>query len=143
LWDQTMPSENAEVYRGEFLASCILFDAEEGKNGLSIESLGEAIRDGAKLVEVVRAYGQDRLDGGYERGIHDADAAKILEKLVTLRGSAGLLRFSANARALACLYWGALEEEEKNILTARARSLGRLRAETSHAAAQAELAREL
>jgi hypothetical protein len=144
LWEQTLPSETAAVYRGEFLASCIFFDAEEGKNGLSVESLAEASRDGGgKLLELVRAYGQDRLDEGYERGIHDADATRILEKLVALRGSAGLLRFSANARATACLWWSSQGEREKAMLSARARSVGRLRAETSHAAAQAELAREI
>ncbi|HEY8075113.1 MAG TPA: DNA repair ATPase, partial [Labilithrix sp.] len=143
LWDQTLPSENAEVYRGEFLASCMLFDAEDGKNGLSIESLTDAARDGAKLVETVRAYAQDKLDEGYERGIHDADAAKILDKLLALRASAGLLRFSAAARALACLYWASLDEDEKNVLAARARSVGRLTIEASHAAAQADLAREV
>jgi hypothetical protein len=91
----------------------------------------------------VRAYAQDRLDEGYERGIHDADAAKILEKLVALRASAGLLRFSANARAIACLHWSALGEDGRDVLRARAKSLGRLTVEASHAAAQAELAREL
>lgn len=149
LWDQTLVSEvtgtggSAGVYRGEFLAACMLFDAEDGKSGLSVEMLAEAARDEARLLETVRAYAQDRLDEGYERGIHDADAAKILEKLVALRASAGLLRFSPDARALASLYWAALDAEARKVLHARARSLGRLRAETAQAGAQAALAAEL
>jgi ATPase involved in DNA repair/ATPase family associated with various cellular activities (AAA) len=142
LWEQSLVSENASVYRGEFLAACMLFDAEDGKKGLTIEALTAAGRDG-KLLEVVRAYAQDRLDEGYERGLHDADAAKILEKLVALRGSAGLLRFAPDARALAALYWAALDEDDRAVLHARSRSLGRLRAETSYASAQAALAAEL
>ena len=142
LWEQSLVSENAAVYRGEFLAACMLFDAEDGKQGLTIERLTGDARDG-KLLETVRAYAQDRLDEGYERGIHDADAAKILEKAVALRASAGLLRFAPDARALAALYWAALSEEDRAVLHARARSLGRLRAETAYASAQAALAAEL
>src|SRR6185295_6883923 len=64
LWEQTLVSESSGadgVYRGEFLASCMLFDAEDGKNGITIELLTDAARDGAKLLEVVRSYAQDRL----------------------------------------------------------------------------------
>ena len=142
LWDQTLVSESQNVYRGEFLAASMLFDAEDSKHGLSIESLAAATRDG-KLLEVVRAYATDRLDEGYERGLHDADAAKILEKAVALRGSAGLLRFAPDARALAILYWVSLDEPAQTVLAARARSLGRLRAETAFATAQGALAAEL
>ena len=146
LWEQTLVSESAGpggVYRGEFLAACMLFDAEDGKGGLTIEALADAARDGNKLVEMVRAYSQDRLDEGYERGIHDTDSAKILEKLVALRASAGLLRFSPDARGLASLYWASLDAEAQKVLHARGRSLGRLRAETAQAGAQAALAAEL
>jgi hypothetical protein len=92
---------------------------------------------------MVRAYAQDRLDEGYERGIHDADAAKILERLIALRASAGLLRFSPDARALASLYWASLDADARKVLHARGRSLGRLRAETAQAGGQAALAAEL
>ncbi len=143
LWEQTLPSESATVYRGEFLAASMLLDAEDGRSGLTIEALSDAARDANTLVERVRAYAQDRLDEGYERGIHDADAARILEKLLALRSSAGLLRYAASARAIAVLHWASLEEPARRVLHARARSLGRLRERVSYAAAQAELAREL
>ena len=140
LWDQTLPNESATVYRGEFLATSMLLAAEEGK--LSFEALTEAVRTGT-LVDNVRAYAQDRLDESYERGIHDSDAAIILEKLLALRTSAGLLRFSADARALAILWLIGLSEPEKKVFTARARSLGRLRAATDQARAQAALSVEI
>jgi hypothetical protein len=142
LWDQTLPNESAAVYRGEFLATSILLDAEEGKGGLTIDKLAEASRAGT-LIDSVRAYAQDRLDEGYERGIHDADAALILDKLLALHASAGLLRFAADARALAILWLASLSSDARKVLHARARSLGRLRAETQHATAQADLAREV
>jgi hypothetical protein len=152
LWDRTLPNESADVYRGEFLATSMLLDAEEGKGPhvlvgagqarITIEALTEAQRAGS-LVDAVRAYAQDRLDESYERGIHDADAALVLDKLLTLRASAGLLRFSADARALAVLWLSQLAADERRVLEARARSLGRLREETREAAAQAELARSL
>jgi hypothetical protein len=146
LWDQTMPSESAAVYRGEFLATSMLLDAEDGRGGLTIEALVDATRSasgGRNLLEAVRAYAQDRLDEGYERGVHDADAAMILDKLLALRSSAGLLRFAPDARAIAILWLSSLKSEDRRVVHARARSLGRLRLETAHAAAQAELATQL
>jgi hypothetical protein len=143
LWDATLPSETSQVYRGEFLAVQMLLDAEDGIGGLSIEGLVDATRGPGGLLEAVRAYAQERLDEGYERGVHDHDAALILEKLLTLRSSAGLLRFAPSARALAVLHFVGLDEGVRDVLHARARSFGRLRVETSHAAAQAALAVEL
>ncbi|OJY20510.1 MAG: DNA repair protein [Myxococcales bacterium 68-20] len=142
LWEQTLPNESGAVYRSEFLATSMLLDAEEGKAGLTIERLTDAAREGT-LVESVRTYAQDRLDEGYERGIHDADAALILDKLLALRASAGLLRFAADARALALLWLSSLGPDTRKVLHARARSLGRLRLETREASAQADLAREI
>ena len=37
--------------------------------------------------------------------MHDADAAKILEKLIAMRDGAGLLAYPAAPRALAVMYW--------------------------------------
>lgn len=142
LWDQTLVSENTAVYRGEFLAACILFAAEDSSSHLTIEALSSAVMSG-KTLDLVRAFADDRLDEGYERGVHDVDAAAILEKVVALRASAGLLRFTPSSRALAVLYWSSLDEAARTVLHARARSLGRLRAETSAARGQAELAHEV
>ncbi|HTJ42283.1 MAG TPA: DNA repair ATPase [Kofleriaceae bacterium] len=96
-WAQDLPSESAGVYRGEYLAASVLADAP-------IETLRTAARDG-KLEEFLRAVAQERYDEGYERGVHDHDAAKILDRLLAMRDGAGLLAFSADARALAQLYW--------------------------------------
>jgi len=159
LWDQQVVSETAEVYRAEFLAGSMLEDAESGRGGLSVDKLREAGLNGSVgtpgaagrshhaandgLLAAVRAYAADRHDEGYERGVHDADAALVLEKLLALRATAGLLRFESGARALGCLHWASLEAGAREILHRRARSLGRLRAQLREGPAQDALAAEL
>jgi DNA repair ATPase/ATPase family protein associated with various cellular activities (AAA) len=142
LWDQPLPSESNDVYRGEFLAASMLFDAEAGAAGLSLEALRHAARDGA-LLEPVRAYAAARLDEGYERGVHDVDAAAILERLLALYEGAGRLRHLAAARSLACLYWSELDPPRRELWQRRGRAAGRLRTALGSAHAQAALAADL
>jgi hypothetical protein len=143
LWEQHLVSETREVYRSEYLAACILADAEEGKGGLSLSALHEAVASSA-LLERVRAYSAERFDEGYERGIHDADAAAILEKLLTLHQGAGLLRFAPTPRAWAALYWAFDSDDAgRAILHRRARSLARLRSVFASASELAALGDEL
>jgi hypothetical protein len=95
-------------------------------------------------VEVTRAYAQDRYDEGYDRGLHDADTALIVEKLITLRESSGLLRFAPTPRALAALFWDHADgDEDKVRWHLQARSLGRLRKSLGHTNAAGALAGEL
>ncbi|MFT7580490.1 MAG: hypothetical protein ACI9MR_002161, partial [Myxococcota bacterium] len=128
FWTRDVISESAAVYRGEFLAASIFFAAEASESGLTMTALQDAALDpGDGLLKLVRRFASDRFAEGYERGLHDADAAAILGALLTLSRTAGLLRFSANARALACLFWafhheGAAAQRFK----ARALSLGQL-----------------
>ncbi len=142
-WDQTLPSESPEVARAEYLASSLLDAAVEGRDGLSLPKLYEAVRDG-HLQPLTRDTAQSRYDEGYERGVHDADAAKILEGLLTLRASAGLLRYDAWPRVLATLTWAAERDEAfKKVAIRRAQSLGRLRAQYGPAHELERLATEL
>ncbi|WP_041379433.1 DNA repair ATPase, partial [Phycisphaera mikurensis] len=96
-WDQALVSESASVYRAEYLAYLML----EAGAGTSVEA--------------VQAYMAPRYAEGYVKGVHDADAAKILSALVELRDTLGTLRFSAPARVLAQLWWeaGATDDERK------------------------------
>ncbi|WP_437874714.1 DNA repair ATPase [Sorangium sp. So ce513] len=143
LWGQELVSETPEVYRGEFLAGSMLADAEAGRGGLSIDRLREAALGPGGLLAAVRAYAEGRHDEGYERGVHDADAAHILEKLLALRATAGLLRYGSAPRALACLYWAGLDARARDLAHRRARSLGRLAAQLGESEARAALAAEL
>jgi hypothetical protein len=104
-WAQDLISETEEVYRGEFLAASLFFAAEAGAGGLSVARLLDDTRGEGGLLARVRAHAQERYDEGYERGVHDADAALILEKLLDMQATAGLLRYAAVPRGLAVLFW--------------------------------------
>jgi hypothetical protein len=143
FWDQMLVSENKAVYRGEFLAATILDDAEHGRGKLSVHALHEHLREGT-LATLTRQYAQDRYDEGYDRGLHDADAALLLEKLIGLREAAGLLRFPPTPRALGALFWSWLDDEElKRGYHLQARNLGRLRQSFGQATAMGKLAGEM
>ncbi|HEY4057935.1 MAG TPA: DNA repair ATPase, partial [Kofleriaceae bacterium] len=88
LWPQDLPSESDAVYRGEFLAASVLAERSDGD-----------------LAAIVRQLASERYDEGYERGVHDHDATLILERLVAMRDSAGLLAYPAADRALAAMFW--------------------------------------
>ncbi|WP_328863162.1 DNA repair ATPase [Streptomyces sp. NBC_00306] len=92
-WDQLLPSENCEVYRAEHLAARLL--AEHGAEALARADLPALARQAAEA-----AY-----DEGYERGIHDRDAAAVLGTVLRLHEEAGQLRHPAAARAAAQLFW--------------------------------------
>jgi ATPase involved in DNA repair/ATPase family associated with various cellular activities (AAA) len=145
FWDQTLVSEDARVSRAEYLAASILFGSEAQEDGLTLERLQQAaLGEGGGLAALVREQAQSRYDEGYERGVHDADATLLLEKLMSLRSTTGLLRFAPGPRALACLFWTFCADEEQRVLWHRtARSLGRLRATFVHSPAIAELATQL
>ncbi|RKG91969.1 DNA repair ATPase [Corallococcus terminator] len=127
LWEQHLVSETRDVYRAEYLAAALLMDAEEGRGGLTLAALYEAGAQGT-LLERVRAYSADRFDEGYERGVHDADAVSLLEKLLALHQGAGLLRFAPVPRAWAALYWAFdTDDTLRGVFHRRAQSLARLR----------------
>ena len=128
LWSQSLASEGDAVYRGEYLAARMLFAAEASREGLTIPALEDAARSDTGLLEAVRAYAASRYDEGYERGVHDGDASKILAHLLSLRASAGLLRFPPRARALGALFWAWSDgDDARTRWRRRARSFGRLR----------------
>lgn len=87
--------------------------------------LPAAIREG-KIGEFVRGCAMARLDEGYEPGVHDHDAQRILERLITVARTAGSLRFSPRARALGWLFWHSLTADRREFLERRAQSAGRL-----------------
>ncbi|MCB9587776.1 MAG: DNA repair ATPase [Polyangiaceae bacterium] len=154
-WHQQLISETPEVYRGEFLAASVLHQARNGEGGLSLAALREAQLSDGGLEELVRKQAAARYDEGYERGLHDADTALILQAALSLSESAGLLRYDADARALAAWYWanlhsqraaseGSDERGRKRALYARrAASLGRLQRQLGDDHGLKELGREL
>lgn len=143
-WAQAVVSEDATVYRGEYLAACMLFSAEANRDGLSLAALTEAALEDGGLLSLVRTYTADRYDEGYERGLHDADAAAILGRLLSIQRTAGLLRFPPTPRAIAALFWDSCSDtESKARWHRRARSLARLRAALRASPALTAFSREL
>jgi hypothetical protein len=131
-WHQFLPSENNEVYRAEHLAAALL--AEHGPAKLLAED----------LPAFTAAAAAERYDEGYERGVHDADAAAILAEVLRLYAASGLLRYRSAERAAAQLYWGhGIPKEERIAIRTQARSLARARAVFGRADALADLAADL
>ncbi len=130
LWDRLLVSESPEVYRAEYLATSMLAEAEEGPDGLA--RLHEAelhSENGGSLQALVREAAESRYDEGYERGVHDHDAAKLLSALLRLHTGAGLLRYPGRTRAVAQLFWAfGADERRRTAWSTRAASLARARA---------------
>ncbi|SFQ59748.1 DNA repair ATPase [Hymenobacter arizonensis] len=110
VWDQTVVSENADVYRAEYLAWLILQAAQHpapAQDGapavLSVAELSHLTV--AELTAHVQQFMAPRYAEGYLKGVHDHDAALLLEALVRLTRTADLLRYATEARAAAALYW--------------------------------------
>ncbi|WJG10057.1 DNA repair ATPase [Aliiglaciecola sp. LCG003] len=104
-WQQNLVSENSLVCRTEFLTSIIINDAQQQHNGLSLRSLYNAADDPKALTDIVRQYMTQGYQEGYEKGVHDHDAVKLLQALLPIHQQAGLLRFAPKHRALAMLFW--------------------------------------
>ncbi|KOX13735.1 DNA repair ATPase [Saccharothrix sp. NRRL B-16348] len=135
FWDQLLVSETAEVYRAEHLATSILATHP-------LAGLHAAVTED-RLPDLVRQVAESRLDEGYERGVHDHDAARILDVVLRLHAGAGVLRYPPSARAAAQLFWAAADEADRALIERRAASLGRARQAFGHTAAIDELCAEL
>ncbi|MFD1831704.1 DNA repair ATPase [Streptomyces desertarenae] len=105
--DQPLVSESPEVYRAEYLAARVLDGLPPGTAAAVTEVIGaEGEAAGARaLLPVVGRVAQEAYDEGYDRGVHDHDAAAVLAAVLRLRAGAGLLRFTPGVRAAARLFW--------------------------------------
>ncbi len=105
FWEQNLVSETAQFYRAEYLAGQIMAAAEQGSDELSWDTLNKALETPQALLELVRQFAAPRYKEGYEKGIHDHDAAQILASLLPVKQKADLLRFDPLARGLAITFW--------------------------------------
>ncbi len=109
FWDQSIVSENDKVYRSEYLAYKTLFDNINNKN----ISFADFVKmDEEQLSETVQNFMSVRYSEGYVKGVHDADAVKILSALINIRKDADLLRFSSQARACAEIWFSRFADKE-------------------------------
>lgn len=105
VWSQKLPSENSELYRAEYLALEFL------------ETLQSKIQDAAEwdlptLQAKVQEFMAPRYADSYQKGIHDHDAALILNSLIPMRAQMGLLGYSTQARMFAELWWAYLGDRD-------------------------------
>ncbi|WP_444996154.1 DNA repair ATPase [Aliikangiella sp. IMCC44359] len=111
-WNMSLPSETDALYRSEYLAYSILKAAESNQGELTWLQLTTAASDIKMLTELVAEFSTPRYRDGYEKGIHDHDAALILKPLVTAYELAGVFKFSPLARGIATIYWANCQSEE-------------------------------
>jgi MoxR-like ATPase len=136
FWSRSLASESPALSRAEFLAGSLMLDAlyEVGGEVLNDFTMAAATESG--IEDLVRNEAQERVDHGYERGVHDHDAALLLRGLLDRLTGAGLLRYSAQVRADAIIFWDhGLDAEAQEAWRARCRSLGRLRQQFQHSPA--------
>jgi len=110
-WPVTLASESDALYRAEWLVGELLAAAEAGTDALTLDALRQQLAQPETLRQTVRTFAAQRYGEGYENGIHDHDAVLILQALLPLRDSAGLLRHAPEARSLALLAWDAMQAQ--------------------------------
>ena len=104
-WDISLESETEHVYRGEYLASLVLSASKDPLSNVSNKARLESLIDPKSLHKLVSDFSIPRYKEGYEKGVHDHDAALILMELIPAIERADLLQFDPLSRALAQVFW--------------------------------------
>lgn len=94
----SLESESECVYRSEYLAGQVLDAATLAGTDL-VQMTFE------QLEQHIRQFCTPLYKQGYEKGVHDHDAALLLQQVMPCMAAAGLLRFSPAARAFALIAW--------------------------------------
>ncbi len=108
-WQQSLISETDGLYRAEYLAGSLLDAVLDGRGPIGWSELvtlckgSDPVENG--LAELVRVFSATRYQEGYQKGVHDRDASRIVACLVGMQSEAGLLAFGAAERAWAQLFW--------------------------------------
>ncbi|WP_435979974.1 DNA repair ATPase [Psychrobacter sp. DM4] len=122
FWDMNIASESDKVYRAEYLAYSIIESAKNSQDCLTEARLYQAYDDTASalnssvsntgniddspLAKLVKAHATPRYQLGYDKGIHDHDATRLLMQILPTLRDAGLLIYTPQVRALAqVFYW--------------------------------------
>ncbi len=122
FWQVVHESESGQLYRAEYLAVQFLKAARAEEGDLHWQDVKNHVHDLAVLTQQVRQYATPRYKEGYEKGVHDHDAALIIQAILPVAEYAGLLRYGASARALAYFFWHTQAAEQKSLLLDRAKS---------------------
>jgi hypothetical protein len=136
VWGLDVSSESTTVYRSEWLAYRVFSEAAESGRAL--------LAQGEKAFEAVREYAAKHPGEGYVKGVHDTDAARIMEALAPMHEALGLLRFPSHARACAAVFWLQFSEgERRELLVAKLRGFGAMKRAFPGAGHRLEYIREL
>lgn len=100
LWDQEVISENAKVYRSEYLAYQAFEQSLINKNF----DLQQYIAD-----KVDQSYSES-----YLKGVNDFDAIQIFDAILELHIQLQALTFAPSLRSVAQLFWFSLPSTEKD-----------------------------
>ncbi len=102
VWDQSVVSENNDVYRAQYLTYKI-FTAALNKETLSIDDLSSYSEE--QLLEFIQKFMEPRYQEAYSKGVHDIDCRSLISALINLHKNIDLLIFNAKARAMAQIFW--------------------------------------
>ena len=102
VWDQSVVSENNDVYRAQYLTYKI-FSAALNKETVSIDDLSSYSEE--QLLEFIQKFMESRYQEAYSKGVHDIDCRSLLSALINLHKNIDLLIFNAKARAMAQIFW--------------------------------------
>jgi hypothetical protein len=113
VWGQEVVSENAQVYRAEYLAHRLLQSLESGaaspsangsaarrKSPAEVAALPEADR-----LALLQEFMGARATEGYAKGVHDADGCQMFQALLDTHLALQLGRYAPAARACAVVFW--------------------------------------
>lgn len=121
-WHDPLPSETPTLYRAVFLAAGLL--SERGEAVLTATGSGPVGDEPAQaLLGLVHDEMSTRLDEGYDRGVHDHDAARLLGAMAAAVSQAGLLRIPGPIRAAAINAWYRADGATQEVWRARGRAM--------------------
>jgi glycosyltransferase involved in cell wall biosynthesis len=102
-WDQELVSENQTVYRSAYLAYKMFSNTSQDLYALNA----------SELLELIKQESSKNYSEGYIKGVHDEDAAQILQMLISKHHDLGLLKFTPLVRAFGQFFWNTLASEQK------------------------------
>lgn len=100
VWNQEFVSENTQVKRFEYLAWNVFCENKKLTTDQEVQN-------------AVQVFTSKHFGEGLVKGIHDADAQKIVIRLQQMHNELGLMRFTSTERAAAQLFWFFLGNERK------------------------------
>ncbi|MBN1851748.1 MAG: AAA family ATPase, partial [Pirellulales bacterium] len=150
VWDQEILSENPSVYRAEYLAYILLRSNEPEGNSLFLPTAFPKTKNVAErnpasyYSDIVQQFMAPRYAEGYIKGVHDHDGAILLQALVEMTSTIGLLRYGSRPRTLAWLFWQTWDESvQKQIFAARLAGFGKITSLFPETTTQADCIAEL